>query len=134
MTAEERGVFESTTDWVMRMRCEDDGTTLTCKSRIDDDTALELEWVLSPGLEQQVLVHGPFPSILKTRYVWEGEDGFQWEVDEFEGAFAGLVLAEVELPASTTPVVLPTWLGHEITGLTAWSNHALATAVWSTLS
>ena len=56
----------------------------------------------------------------------QGSDGLVWEVDEFEGALAGLVLAEVELPSSQTEVVLPSWVGQEITGLRSWSNRALA--------
>ena len=49
-----------------------------------------------------------------------------WEVDEFEGGLAGLVLAEIELPNIDHEVILPEWLGMEITGLHQWSNSTLA--------
>ena len=49
-----------------------------------------------------------------------------WEVDEFEGGLAGLVLAEIELPDIDYDVVLPEWLGIELTGLHQWSNSTLA--------
>jgi CYTH domain-containing protein len=50
-----------------------------------------------------------------------------WEVDEFEGGLAGLVLAEIEVPHIDYDVVLPEWLGVELTGLHQWSNSTLAT-------
>ena len=48
-----------------------------------------------------------------------------WEVDEFEGDLAGLILAEVELEASDESVDIPPWAGQEITGLPSWSNAPL---------
>ncbi len=49
-----------------------------------------------------------------------------WEVDEFEGGLAGLILAEIEMPDIDYGVVLPEWLGVELTGLHQWSNSTLA--------
>ena len=55
------------------------------------------------------------PLIEKTRYrIAHG--GLTWEVDVFEGENAGLVVAEVELPAADTPVDIPAWAGDEVTG------------------
>ncbi len=52
--------------------------------------------------------------------------GRVWEVDEFEGANAGLVLAEVELEHPDAEVALPSWLGTEVTGDPRYTNAALA--------
>jgi adenylate cyclase len=41
--------------------------------------------------------------------------GFVWEVDEFLGANAGLVVAEIELPAEDTAFDKPEWVGEEVT-------------------
>jgi adenylate cyclase len=49
-----------------------------------------------------------------------------WEVDEFEGGLAGLILAEVELLDESQEVIMPEWLGMELTGLKNWSNASLA--------
>lgn len=38
-----------------------------------------------------------------------------WEVDEFEGANQGLVVAEVELEAGGPPFKKPEWIGREVT-------------------
>jgi adenylate cyclase len=62
-----------------------------------------------------------------------GTDGLVWEIDEFEGALAGLILAEVELSSEQQVVELPTWIGIELTGLRNWSNAALADTLMANL-
>ncbi|MGD8616310.1 MAG: adenylate cyclase, partial [Gammaproteobacteria bacterium] len=37
-----------------------------------------------------------------------------WEVDVFEGANAGLVIAEIELGDEQQPFARPDWLGREV--------------------
>jgi CYTH domain-containing protein len=54
--------------------------------------------------------------------------GLVWEVDVFEGPLAGLVIAEVELPAADHPLPLPPWAGREITGDDRYANAVLASA------
>jgi CYTH domain-containing protein len=53
--------------------------------------------------------------------------GFTWEVDVYEGALEGLVVAEVEMKRETDLPDLPAWLGREITGDRRYSNQSLAT-------
>ena len=55
-------------------------------------------------------------------------DGLVWEVDVFEGPLAGLVIAEVELPAADHPLALPPWAGREVTEDGRFANAALASA------
>ncbi|MGH8029184.1 MAG: CYTH domain-containing protein [Arenimonas sp.] len=52
--------------------------------------------------------------------------GFTWEVDEFAGENAGLVVAEIELPSVDAQFALPEWAGAEVTELTRYYNLALA--------
>ena len=54
------------------------------------------------------------PLIEKTRYRIDYQ-GLVWEVDEFEGENAGLVIAEVELASADQAVSLPGWIGEEVT-------------------
>ncbi|MEC8263999.1 MAG: hypothetical protein VX011_00560, partial [Candidatus Thermoplasmatota archaeon] len=58
-----------------------------------------------------------------------GDDGHLWEIDEFEGPLAGLIIAEVELVAEDEHVMLPAFLGLEVTTATSWSSHSLAKLV-----
>ena len=52
--------------------------------------------------------------------------GRLYEVDVFEGALAGLVVAELETPDEVADAELPLWLGREITGESAYYNASLA--------
>lgn len=53
------------------------------------------------------------PLIEKKRFRIE-HAGHVWEVDEFFGDNQGLLLAEIELPASDTHFDLPPWAGAEV--------------------
>lgn len=70
------------------------------------------------------------PMIEKTR-VEIRLAGRVWEVDEFHGENAGLVLAEVELDAENTTIVMPSWVGAEVTDDPRYYNSSLATNPWS---
>ncbi len=49
-------------------------------------------------------------------------DGALFEVDEFFGDNAGLVVAEIELAASDAPFPQPSWLGREVSHLVRYYN------------
>ena len=65
------------------------------------------------------------PQIEKYRYVIPAEQGLKWEVDEFLGDNAGLVVAEIEVPTEDTKFSLPEWIGKEITGDKKYNNSQL---------
>jgi CYTH domain-containing protein len=72
------------------------------------------------------------PIIEKTRYTIEYA-GLLWEVDEFEGENAGLIIAEVELTAADQRILLPDWVGKEVTDDPRYYNASLIThpfAAW----
>jgi adenylate cyclase len=48
-----------------------------------------------------------------------------WEVDEFLGENAGLVVAEVELKSADQVVALPEWIGAEVSGDRRYYNASL---------
>lgn len=49
-----------------------------------------------------------------------------WEIDEFYGANQGLIIAEIELPRADLELVLPDWIGEEITEDKKYSNYRLS--------
>ncbi len=65
------------------------------------------------------------PVVEKVRH-WVPFGGFMWEVDEFLGDNAGLVVAEVELPDEATQPPLPDWVGREVTDELRFYNVSLA--------
>ncbi len=48
-----------------------------------------------------------------------------WEIDEFLGANAGLVVAEIELMSEDEAFVQPDWVGQEVTGEARYYNSSL---------
>ena len=63
----------------------------------------------------------------KNRYrIPAAEPGLAWEVDEYFGANAPLVTAEIELPDENTIVTLPDWIGLEVTDDHRYKNNNLA--------
>jgi adenylate cyclase len=64
------------------------------------------------------------PLIEKKRYLINHE-GLTWEVDEFEGENAGLVIAEVELLSADQEIALPSWIGEEVTADPRYYNASL---------
>lgn len=65
------------------------------------------------------------PLIEKTRYKIQHAN-LTWEVDEFAGDNAGLILAEVELSDENQKIELPEWIGEEVTGDPKYFNANLA--------
>ncbi len=63
--------------------------------------------------------------IEKTRYLIKHEDHL-FEVDEFSGENAGLIIAEVELKSEDEYFEKPAWLGEEVTGDIRYYNSYLS--------
>ncbi len=91
---------------------------LTVKGITSDDGAsrAEFEYEIPVREAEQILdLIALKPFVEKTRYrVRAGS--LVWEIDVFGGANEGLVVAEVELPSTSTEVELPEWVGPEVTG------------------
>jgi len=64
-------------------------------------------------------------SISKVRYIVIFA-GSRWELDEFSGANAGLVTAEIELESEDQPFEKPDWLGKEVSFDRRYTNVSLA--------
>lgn len=52
--------------------------------------------------------------------------GSEWEIDEFLGENAGLVIAELELDSEDAPFARPAWLGTEVTHEERYYNFRLS--------
>ena len=127
ISKEESHILTKTEHWVSRIRIQNDLVIFTMKGKQKGIATIELEWVLSSvpnisELEQH-------PCVEKTRYCVNAGNGLIWEVDEFEGVLAGLILAEIELEDINQKFEFPEWIGIELTGLKNWSNASLATTL-----
>ena len=70
-----------------------------------------------------------FP-ISKTRYEL-GDPWAGWIVDEFADDNAGLVVAELEVPAEDTPWEVPVWAGENVTSQRRYTNAELFSEPYS---
>jgi adenylate cyclase len=88
---------------------------LTIKGKTVNAARAEYEYVIPVEDAEAILDElCERPLIEKTRYRIDYQ-GLVWEVDEFEGENAGLVIAEVELASADQAVALPAWVGEEVT-------------------
>lgn len=65
------------------------------------------------------------PLLEKTRHFVHFGDHL-WEIDEFAGANAGLIVAEVELSRPDEPFVRPDWIGADVSHDIRYYNSQLA--------
>ena len=67
--------------------------------------------------------------ISKRRYVIPQKDELNIELDIFEGAFQGMILAEVEFPTkeAAESYIPPAWLGKDVTFDPKYHNSYLST-------
>ena len=115
----------------IRVRIIGDNAWLTIKGYISDTTRSEYEYPIPLAEAQQMLATlCPF-KVEKNRYVIE-YDGHRFEIDEFLGDNAPLILAELELPSETTAYPRPDWLGKEITSDGRYTNAYLSTHPYPT--
>lgn len=110
----------------VRVRREGDRGVLTIKARTAGLARLEFEYPipLADALEMldKVCDH---PQVDKVRYCIDAGP-HTWEVDEFLGENAGLVVAEIELGDEHESFARPAWLGEEVTEDTRYLNVNLA--------
>jgi adenylate cyclase len=85
---------------------------------------LEYEYPIPVADARELLTLATGPLIDKTRHYFD-YGGFTWEIDEFHGDNAGLVVAEIELEREDQEFPRPPWLGVEVTHLERYYNVCL---------
>ena len=63
--------------------------------------------------------------IEKTRH-FVMHNNHQWEIDEFDGENAGLIVAEIELEEANETFTKPNWIGADVTQDMRYYNNNLA--------
>lgn len=110
-----QGYLSSDPDRVVRVRIEGDLALLTIKGRNVGAARGEWEYPI-PLFDAQTfldaLCERPIIEKIRYRIPWHG---LVWEVDEFLGENAGLVVAEVELHTVDQVFDRPDWVGEEVT-------------------
>ncbi len=109
----------------VRVRLEGAEARLNIKAAVVGSARAEYEYPIAADEATEILQTLCVGRLQKTRhYVEIGEH--TWEVDEFVGDNAGLVVAELELDSVDEEFQRPQWLGREVTDDRRYYNHHLA--------
>ena len=130
-----QGYLSVARERTVRVRVAGDNAFLTIKGITVGASRDEFEYPL-PVDDAEAMLDGLClrPLIEKHRYHFEYH-GMTWEVDEFLGDNAGLVVAEIELEHPQQPFDIPPWIGAEVTGDPRYYNASLVAnpyTRWST--
>lgn len=109
----------------VRVRLSDSEAFITIKGATTGASRAEYEYAI-PRQDARELLDN-FCSAVITKYRYEVPfDGKLWEVDEFLGANAGLLIAEIELATEEETFALPDWVANEVTGEKQYYNSYLS--------
>jgi CYTH domain-containing protein len=120
-----QGYLTRDKDRTVRVRLAGEQAFLTIKGRSTGASRAEFEYEVPLADGQQLLQLCERPLIEKIRRVIPNE-GSTWEVDEFLGENAGLVVAEIELQSEDQAFARPAWLGEEVTLDSRYFNSSLS--------
>ena len=109
----------------VRVRIAGDGAFLNLKSRELGHTRQEFDYP-RPLDDARALLALCVGGMIDKRRHYVRHAGHLWEVDEFLGDNAGLVVAEIELDSADEAFDRPSWLGVEATHAPRYYNLALA--------
>ncbi|NHZ38264.1 CYTH domain-containing protein [Massilia rubra] len=120
-----QGYLSTDPDRTVRVRIEGEGATLTIKGRSEGATRGEWEYpvpLADAGELLDRLCQQPIIEKYRRRITFAGN---VWEVDEFLGANAGLMFAEIELASEDQAFDKPDWIGEEVTHDRRYFNSSL---------
>jgi len=99
----------------VRIRLQGESANINIKSATLGMRRMEYEYPIPLAEAEEMLDQlCQQPQVDKTRYIVE-HGGHIWEIDEFHGDNAGLLVAEVELDSEDEVFEKPDWLGQEVT-------------------
>ncbi len=126
-----QGYLSLEPDRSVRVRLAADRGSLNIKGKISTLSRHEFEFEISAEDACEILDKLCIqPLIEKTRYRLT-RGGLIWEIDEFAGDNAGLIIAEVELESVEQGFDAPEWLGEEVSHDPRYLNINLVTTPYS---
>lgn len=117
----------------MRVRLEDEEAHLNIKAAVIGSARAEYDYVIPVTDAREILRTLCIGRLEKIRHYIEQGD-LTWEIDEFIGDNAGLIVAEIELTSVDQAFDRPNWLGREVTDERRYYNHHLALNPYKTWS
>lgn len=120
-----QGYLCSDPERTVRVRIKGDKGYLTIKGKTAGISRQEFEYTIPQDEAAALLRLCQGPLIEKHRYELTIKDQL-WEIDEFFGDNAGLLLAEAELAHEQQPLEIPDWVEKEVTDDPRYYNAKLA--------
>ena len=114
----------------VRVRIQVGEAYLNLKSRELGHTRQEFDYAI-PVEDARGLLALSVGGLVDKRRHYVDFGGHLWEVDEFLGDNAGLVVAEIELASAQESFEKPAWIGREVTDSKRYYNLALASRPYS---
>ena len=125
-----QGYLSRDPERTVRVRIDGEKAALTIKGKSAGATRAEFEYEIPLADAELLLPLCLSPLIDKVRHLVEHE-GHHWEIDEFSGDNAPLVVAELELSSEEEAFARPAWLGAEVTDDARYFNSQLAVNPYS---
>jgi len=126
-----QGYLSRDPERTVRVRRAGDKAFLTIKGISRGISRPEFEYAIPVAHAEELLNLCIRPLIEKTRTVVE-YGGKRWEVDEFAGDNAGLVIAEIELKSEDELLDLPPWAGTDVSDDPRYYNSNLSERPFTT--
>lgn len=111
----EQGYLNRDPERTVRIRISNLHGFLTIKGKTEGCTRDEFEYEISYEDAKKLIKLCLPPVIEKSRYIVLF-DGRKWEIDEFSKPSSSLTVAEIELKSENEQIVLPPFIGTEVTG------------------
>ncbi len=110
-----QGYLSSEDSCSIRVRVTSECGFLNIKSGEPTMRRIEYQYVIPvTDAEEMLYKFCRWPLIEKRRY-WVAHSGHEWQIDVFDDANKGMIVAELELKREDEKFELPPWVGAEVT-------------------
>ena len=127
-----QGYLSTVKERTVRVRTIADRGFLTIKGISTGASRREYEYEIPAGEAHEMLDELCERPLIEKRRFEISHAGLIWEIDEFSGDNAGLIVAEVELESEDQLIDIPSWIGEEVTGDPRYFNSSLVANPFST--
>ena len=110
------GLIAAYEDRKVRVRISGDIATVAIKGPRSGLARPEFEYEIPIGDAERMLSTFCRDDTLEKQRFFVEDAGTTWHVDVYCGILQGIVIAEIELQEETQELILPCWVGKEVTG------------------
>jgi adenylate cyclase len=120
-----QGYISRDKNHTVRVRIVNYRAVITLKGANKGDTRAEFEYPVPVADAEEMLANLCEPPVIEKYRNIVIFSGNRWEIDEFQGALKGLVMAEIEIPSSDYQYAIPPFIGKNVTNDARYYNSNL---------